>query len=67
MPLTKLKPAPLTYPNGGGLASMATKPRESHKLEVAALEAKHAAELAKLKEKHAGASKPMTVGKKNGK
>ena len=46
---------------------MATKPRESHKLEVAALEAKHAAELAKLKEKHAGASKPMTVGKKNGK
>ena len=66
MPLTKLKPAPLAYPNGGGLASMATKPRASQKLEVEAMEAKHAAELAKLKEKHAGEnkSKPMSTGKK---
>lgn len=52
MALTRLKPAPLTYPNGGGLASMATKPRQSQKLEVEAMQKKHEAELAKLKEKH---------------
>ena len=60
MPETKLKPAPIKYPNGGGLASMSTKPRESQKLEVDAMEAKHKAELAKLKEKHAKENKPMT-------
>jgi hypothetical protein len=64
---TKLKPAPLKYPNGGGLAAMATKPRASQKLEVEAMEAKHAAELAKLKEKHAAANKPAPVkAKANG-
>ena len=63
---TKLKPAPLKYPNGGGLAAMATKPRASQKLEVEALEAKHAAELAKLKEKHMSENKPKTAVKKNG-
>lgn len=39
---------------------MSTKPRESQKLEVDAMEAKHKAELAKLKEKHAKENKPMT-------
>jgi hypothetical protein len=63
---TKLKPAPLKFPNGGGLASMATKPRASQKLEVEALEAKHAAELAKLKEKHMSENKPKSMVKKNG-
>ena len=65
---TKLTPAPLTYPNGGGLSLMATKPRESQKLEVEAMEAKHKAELAKLKEKHSNENKPkpMAAGKKNG-
>lgn len=52
MAVTKLKPAPLTYPNGGGLAAMATKPRASQKLEVEALKKKHEVELAKLQEKH---------------
>jgi hypothetical protein len=68
MPLTKLKPAPLKYPDGGGLSTMTTKPRESQQLEVDAMEAKHKAELAKLKEKHAKENqpKPMTAGKKNG-
>lgn len=31
---------------------MATKPRQSQKLEVEAMQKKHEAELAKLKEKH---------------
>jgi len=61
--LTKLTPAPLAYPNGGGLKIMGNKPRESQKLEVEALEAKHKAELAKLKEKHAKENKPMKVKK----
>lgn len=59
---TKVVPAPLAYPNGGGLKTMANKPRESQKLEVDALEAKHKAEIAKLKEKHAKENQ----GKKNG-
>ena len=40
---------------------MATKPRESQKLEVEAMEAKHKAELAKLKEKHAKETKPKAA------
>jgi len=58
---TKLKPAPLAYPNGGGLAAMANKPRASQKLEVEAMEAKHKAELSKLKEKHAKENAPKTM------
>jgi hypothetical protein len=65
--LTKLKPAPLAYPNGGGLAAMANKSKPSQKLEVDAMEAKHKAELAKLKEKHAKDNKPvMPKAKTNG-
>ena len=69
MSLTKLKPAPLKYPDGGGLKAMATKPRASQQLEVEAMEAKHKVELAKLKEKHAkeNSSKPLTSkASKNG-
>ena len=47
---------------------MATGPK-SQKLELEALEAKHAVEIQKLKEKHAGANKPkLTTAKatKNG-
>lgn len=58
MHATKLKPAPVTFPDGGGLSAMATKPRESQQLEVDAMEAKHKAELAKLKEKHSKENKP---------
>jgi hypothetical protein len=57
--ITKLDPAPLAYPNGGGLKAMATKPRESQRLEVEALEAKHKVEIAKLKEKHSKENKPV--------
>lgn len=55
---TKVAPAPLAYPNGGGLKMPANKPRESQQLEVEALEAKHKAEIAKLKEKHAKVNSP---------
>jgi hypothetical protein len=58
--ITKLDPAPLAYPNGGGLKAMGTKPRESQRLEVEALEAKHKAEIARLKEKHSKENKPVT-------
>jgi hypothetical protein len=63
--LDKLTPAPLAYPNGGGLKTMGSKPLESHKLEVEALEAKHKAEMARLKEKHAKVNSPAKA-KKNG-
>jgi hypothetical protein len=63
--LTKLEPAPLAYPNGGGIAAMASKKPESHRLEVEALAKKHEAEMAKLKEKHAKINAPMGA-KKNG-
>lgn len=46
---------------------MKTGPK-SQKLEIDALEAKHAAEIQKLKEKHASANKPRPItskGKKN--
>lgn len=72
MPLTKIKPAPLTYPNGGGMKAMATKPK-SQSLEMEALEAKHKVEIQKLKEKHAStnipkvkAKTPKVKAKKNG-
>jgi len=58
---TKIEPAPLTYPNGGGLKNMANTAPVSQKLEVEALKKKHEVELAKLQEKHAAANKPKTV------
>lgn len=61
--LTKIKPAPLAYPNGGGLKTMSTTPK-SQKLEVEALKKKHEVELAKLQEKHAKINKPKV--RKNG-
>ena len=68
---TKIKPAPLKYPNGGGLKAAAQKAPASQGLEMEALEAKHKVEIAKLKEKHASANKvkanPSKVkAKKNG-
>jgi hypothetical protein len=62
---TKLAPAPLAYPDGGGLKNMATKAPKSQSLEVEALKKKHEVELAKLQEKHAKVNKPAKV-KKNG-
>jgi hypothetical protein len=61
---TKLKPAPLKFPHGGGLAAMATAPK-SQKLEMEALQKKHEVEMQKLKEKHAAVNKPAKA-KTNG-
>jgi hypothetical protein len=63
--ITKILPAPLAYPNGGGLKTMANKKPESQKLEMEALEAKHKVEIAKLSEKHAKSNKPVKA-KTNG-
>ena len=64
---TKVKPAPIAYPNGGGLKSMGKKAPASQKLEMEALLKKHEVEIAKLKEKHASTNKPtpMNTGKSN--
>ena len=59
--LTKLEPAPLKYPNGGGLKTMAQKAPASQKLEMEALQKKHEVEIQKLKEKHAAANKPKPI------
>lgn len=59
MILTKLEPAPLKYPNGGGIKAMTgrTAPK-SQKLEIEALKKKHEVELAKLQEKHSNVNSP---------
>ena len=63
---TKLAPAPLAYPDGGGLKNMATKKApKSQELEMEALKKKHEVDIAKLQEKHAKVNKPAKV-KKNG-
>jgi len=61
---TKIKPAPVPYPNGGGFNAMATRKKTSQKLEVEALQKKHEAELARLNEKHTQENKPTMPGKK---
>jgi hypothetical protein len=58
---TKIKPAPLAYPNGGGLKTMASQAPKSQKLEMEALQKKHEVEIQKLKEKHAFSNKPKSV------
>jgi hypothetical protein len=64
---TKLEPAKLAFPNGGGLKAMANKTPASQKLEMEALKKKHEVDIAKLQEKHAKANKPQTSkAKKNG-
>ena len=65
---TKLKPADIKYPDGGGLKAMAEKRTPTQTLEMDLLQKKHALEMAKLKEKHSSANKPKPIklGKKNG-
>jgi hypothetical protein len=62
--LTKLKPAPVAYPNGGGLKNMANGNGKRQKLEREALAKQHEVELAKLAEKHANENKPKATVKK---
>jgi hypothetical protein len=49
---TKLQPAPLPFPNGGALKTMASRQSESQKRELEAQMAQNEAKLARLKEKH---------------
>jgi hypothetical protein len=64
MTLTKLEPAPLKYPNGGGLKAMTSRQTpKSQKLEVEALKKKHEAELARLQEKHSKVNSPKKKAK----
>jgi hypothetical protein len=59
MILTKLEPAPLKYPNGGGIKAMTSRQApKSQKLEIEALKKKHEVELAKLQEKHSSVNSP---------
>ena len=66
MAVTKLKPAPLKFPQGGGLKAMSNTPK-SQSLEMDALKAKHKVEIAKLEEKHAAVNKPKPMQKKKAK
>lgn len=48
--LTKILPAPLAFPNGGGLKTVATNKVKEHEIKVA--EAQHQLKLAQIEEKH---------------
>lgn len=61
--ITKVEPAPLAFPNGGGL-KMSQQAPKSQGLEVEALKKKHEVELQKLKEKHAATNKPKSMAPK---
>ncbi|CAB4166921.1 hypothetical protein UFOVP964_20 [uncultured Caudovirales phage] len=58
---TRVRPAPLRYPNGGGLAGMSNGNGKTQKLERDALEAKHEVERSKLSDKHTKENKPKPV------
>jgi hypothetical protein len=62
---TRLTPAPVAFPNGGGLKAMANKNSKRHQLERDALAAKHEVERAKLQEKHANESKPKPTTRRS--
>jgi len=63
--LTKLEPAPVAYPNGGGLKNMANGNSKRQKLEREALLKQHEVEIAKLAEKHANENKPKATAKRS--
>lgn len=55
----KLEPAPLAYPNGGGLQAMATQKNSLKEKELALAKAKNELEIARIHQKHA--TKPSTT------
>ena len=57
---TKLEPAELKYPNGGGLEIIRATKTNIKSAEVQLMEARHHLEKLQLKQKHAGQSKPST-------
>ncbi len=56
--VTKLEPAPLAFPNGGGLSAMSKGSSKRQKLERELLELQHKVNLAKLGERHLRENKP---------
>ena len=49
---TRLQPAPVTYPTGGGLAQMAASKNKIKEHEINVAKAKHDLEMAKIHQKH---------------
>jgi hypothetical protein len=63
--VTRLKPAPLAFPNGGGLAAMATKTNKIKEQELRVAEEQHRLKIAQINEKHK--PKPATKAVSRGK
>lgn len=62
---SKVKPAPVPFPNGGGIRAMSGSGNKRQALEREALAKQHEVELAKLAEKHANENKPKVGKSKN--
>jgi len=60
---TKLEPAELKYPNGGGLEIIRATKTNIKNAEVQLMEARHNLEKLQLKKKHAEQAKPKSAGK----
>jgi hypothetical protein len=56
--ITRLKPAPVAYPEGGGLKAMAMSNRKLQDLELAAHQAASDLKAAQIKAKHSKKSTP---------
>lgn len=69
-PLTKLEPAPLAFPNGGGLKAMTARKNEIKDKQIKLAHAKHELELAKIEQQHRATlrtgAKPATRSSSNG-
>jgi hypothetical protein len=49
---TKIQPAPLPFPNGGGIAAMATRGNKVKEQEIRVAEEQHKLKLAQIEAKH---------------
>jgi hypothetical protein len=49
---TKLEPAPLSFPDGGGLKAVATRGNKIKQQEIRVAEEQHKLKLAQIEEKH---------------
>ena len=58
---TKLEPAELKYPNGGGLEIIRATKTNIRSAEAQLMEARHHLERLQLKQKHSEQSKPKTT------
>jgi len=69
-PLTRLKPAPLAFPNGGGLKAMTARKNEIKDKQIKLAQAKLELEIAKIEKQHRATpktgAKPATRSSSNG-